>query len=72
MKGNPDTIASQLLSSTVGSMTSNVTVASMRTATAVTVTITADVVRIIPVGTFTITARASAPIERFDPEPVRS
>ena len=52
-------------------MTSNVNVTSTRTGNIVTVTVTAEVVRVIPIGTFTIAATASAPIEQFDPEAAR-
>ena len=68
---NPDTVANQIMTSTVGRLADSTTVTSDRTATAVTVRVTATVIRIVPVGTFTVNARASAPIERFDPEAAR-
>lgn len=68
---NPELFARQQIAATVGSMTSNVNVTSTRTVNIVTVTVTAEVVRVIPIGTFTIAATASAPIEQFDPEAAR-
>jgi hypothetical protein len=54
-----------------GGWTSNVGIASATTGREVTVRVTADVIRVFPLGHFTVAASGSAPIEEFIPQPER-
>jgi hypothetical protein len=55
----------------VGSMSSNLAVAPQVGPRQVTVTVRADVLRVFPFGTFDVAVSASAPVERFVPQPER-
>jgi hypothetical protein len=68
---DPQAVAASLISRSAGSLAGNVSVSVSRSADRVSVTVTADVVRIFPAGTYTVHAHASAPIEAFVPEPAR-
>jgi hypothetical protein len=54
-----------------GSITASVRVAAGGDASHVTVTVSADVLQVFPIGSYSVAASASAPIERFVPEPAR-
>ena len=69
--GDPDAVAGQLMAESAGSMTSGVQVASSVGIDQVTVTVSADVIRVFPLGDFDVSVSASAPIERFVPQPER-
>lgn len=68
--GDPTATAYQLMSS-VGSMSSNVDVAAVVGPQQVTVTVRADVLQVFPIGDFDVAVSASAPVERFVPQPER-
>ena len=69
--GDPEAVARQLIDVSAGSMTSGVRVATSRTTDEITVTVSADVLQVFPIGEFDVTVSASAPIERFIPQPER-
>ena len=69
--GDPGSVAGGLIDGSAGSITSNVSVSAGGDTASVTVTVTADVLRVFPIGSYTVSASASAPIERFVPEPDR-
>jgi hypothetical protein len=64
-------VATSLLTRSAGSLATDVSVTSSQSADRVTVIVTATVVNIFPAGTYTVHARASAPIERFIAQPER-
>ena len=68
--GDPAATARELMAS-VGSMSSNLAVAPQVGPRQVTVTVRADVLRVFPFGTFDVAVSASAPVERFVPQPER-
>ena len=68
--GEPGTTAQQLMAS-VASMSSNVSVIPDVGPEHVTVTVHADVLQVFPIGRFDVTVSASAPVERFVPQPER-
>lgn len=68
--GDPAAVAESLMSS-LGSAASNVTVTVVRGADRVTVTVSADVIQIVPVGDYHVAESASAPLEVFIPEDER-
>jgi uncharacterized membrane protein len=69
--GSPEAIARSLMQRSAGGLTSGVGVSSGGDGEFVTVTVSASVVRIFPIGTYRVTETASAPIERFTPQPER-
>ena len=69
--GDPDSTARALIDDAVGSLTSGVRVAPEVGPDRATVTIEADVLQVFPIGSFDVTVTASAPIERFIPQPER-
>ena len=69
-RGDPGATAQDVMAS-VGSMSSNVSVSSDAGPDAVTVTVRADVLQVFPIGDFDIAVSASAPVERFVPQPER-
>ncbi len=69
--GDPAGIASSLMNGSAGGLTSDVGVSVDGGANAVTVTVNADVISIIPLASFSVSESASAPIEEFTPEPQR-
>ena len=69
--GDPDATARDLIGDAVGSLTTGVRVAPAIGPERVTVTIEADVLQVFPIGSFEVTVSASAPIERFIPQPAR-
>lgn len=68
--GDPAATAHELMAS-VGSMSSNVDVASDVGPQQVTVTVRADVLQVFPIGDFDVAVSASAPVERFVAQPER-
>jgi uncharacterized membrane protein len=69
--GDPGAVAGELVAGSAGALTSNVSVRSSGDAASVTVIVTADVLQVFPIGSYSIEASASAPVERFVPEPER-
>jgi uncharacterized membrane protein len=69
--GDPSAIAGGIVGGSAGSITSNVSVAAGGDSHRMTVTVSADVLQVFPIGSYSVTASASAPIERFIPEPER-
>jgi Flp pilus assembly protein TadG len=69
--GDPDAVANDLIGDAVGSLTSGVRVAPAVGPERATVTLEADVLQVFPIGSFDVTVTASAPIERFVPQPAR-
>jgi uncharacterized membrane protein len=69
--GDPSAVASELVAGSAGALTSNVNVRASGDVASVTVTVTADVLQVFPIGSYSIEASASAPVERFVPEPER-
>lgn len=55
----------------VASMSSNVSIEPVVGAEEVTVTVRADVLQVFPIGDFDVAVSASAPVERFVPQPER-
>jgi hypothetical protein len=68
--GDPAAVAESLMSS-LGSSARNVAVSVTRDAERVTVTVSADVIQIVPIGEYHVSESASAPIEVFIPEDQR-
>lgn len=68
--GDPASVAESLMAS-LGSAASNVTIAVVRDDQRVTVTVSADVIQIVPIGDYHVSESASAPIEAFVPEDER-
>jgi TadE-like protein len=54
-----------------GGWVSDVDIAPMRTAREVRVRVTADVLRVFPLGSYSVEASGAAPIEEFIPQPAR-
>jgi uncharacterized membrane protein len=69
--GDPGSVAGGVVDGSAGSITSNLSVSAGGDAASVTVTVSADVLRVFPIGSYSVSASASAPIERFIPEPER-
>jgi uncharacterized membrane protein len=69
--GDPGSVAGGLLDGIAGSITSDVSVSTRGDAASVTVTVSADVLRVFPIGSYSVDASASAPVERFIPETAR-
>jgi hypothetical protein len=69
--GDPGAVAGGIVSSSAGSITSHVTVSGGGDESQVTVTVSADVLQVFPLGSYSVSASAAAPIERFIPEPDR-
>jgi hypothetical protein len=69
--GDPSTVAHALINESAGSLTSGVQVATSGGPDEVTVTVSAGVLQVFPIGDFDVTVSASAPIERFIPQPER-
>lgn len=69
--GDPAAVAQSLMAS-LGSAARNVSVSVARDAERVTVTVSADVIQIVPVGDYHVSESASAPIEVFIPEDERA
>jgi Flp pilus assembly protein TadG len=69
--GDASGTAHSMMSESVGALTSGVQVSPETTAEAVTVTVSADVLQVFPIGDFEVSVSASAPIERFVPQPER-
>lgn len=68
--GDPAAVAESLMSS-LGSAATNVSVTVTRDSERVTVTVSADVIQIVPIGDYHVSESASAPIEVFIPEDER-
>jgi Flp pilus assembly protein TadG len=68
---DPATVARSLMAS-LGSAATNVSVSVSRDAQRVTVTVSADVIQIVPIGDYHVSESASAPIEVFIPEDERA
>jgi uncharacterized membrane protein len=69
--GDPRSVASGLVDGTAGSITSSVSVSTQGDAASVAVTVAADVLQVFPIGSYSVRASASAPVERFIPETER-
>ncbi|MET0910718.1 MAG: TadE/TadG family type IV pilus assembly protein [Ilumatobacteraceae bacterium] len=69
--GDPEAVAGELMAGSAGSMASGVQVASSVGPEQATVTVSADVLQVFPLGDFHVSVTASAPIERFVPQPER-
>jgi hypothetical protein len=69
--GDPASVAGQLMAEAAGSMASGVQVAADVGVDQATVTVSADVLQVFPIGDFHVTVSASAPVERFVPQPER-
>ncbi len=68
--GDPNATAEELLSS-VASMSSGTEVTPTVGPEQVTVTVHVDVLQVFPIGSFDVSVSASAPVERFIPQPER-
>lgn len=64
-------VAGDLIGSSAGQLATNVGVATSRSTSQVTVTIDVGVLQVFPIGDFDVTVTASAPVERFIPQPER-
>jgi uncharacterized membrane protein len=69
--GDPRGIATGVVNGSAGGITSNVGVTPGGDSDQVTFTVSADVLQVFPFGSYSVEASASAPIERFIPEPER-
>ena len=69
--GDPSGVAHQLMAESAGSLASGVQVSASEGPDEITVTVSADVLQVFPIGDFDITVSASAPVERFIPQPER-
>ena len=69
--GGDSGVAADLIAGSAGRLTTGVGVATSRSASAVTVTVDVRVLRVFPIGDFDVIVTASAPIERFIPQPER-
>ena len=69
-RGDPSEVAGQVLAA-VASMTSGVQVSPAVGPAEVTVIVEADVLQVFPIGDFDVAVSASAPVERFVPQPER-
>jgi Flp pilus assembly protein TadG len=69
--GGDSGVAAELLAGSAGRLTTGVAVATSRTASEVTVTVDVGVLRVFPIGDFDVSVTASAPVERFIPQPER-
>ena len=67
---DPHTIASSLMAS-LGDAAHDVVVSVEDDGEWVTVTVSADVLQVVPVGSFHVSESASAPVEQFEPEDER-
>ena len=63
--GDPGSVAGGVVAGSAGSITSNVSVSAGGDAASVTVTVSADVLGVFPIGSYSASASASAPIQRF-------
>lgn len=68
--GSPG-VANELIGSSAGSLTSSVAVRPRRSTNEVTVSVDVGVLQVFPIGNYDVTVSASAPIERFTPQPDR-
>lgn len=68
--GDPASVAQAVMSS-LGSSARNVSIDVSRDDQRVTVTVSADVIQIVPVGDYHVSESASAPVEVFIPEDER-
>jgi uncharacterized membrane protein len=68
---DPASVATGIVDRSAGGITSNVGVSAAGGAEQVTVTVSADVLQVFPIGSYSVEASASAPVERFIPEPDR-
>ncbi len=68
--GDPQATAASIMAA-VASMSSGVSVAPAIGPERVTVTVRADVLQVFPIGDFDVAVSASAPVERFVPQPER-
>ena len=68
--GDPAAVAQSLMAS-LGSSAQNVSVSVTRDDERVTVTVSADVIQIVPIGDYHVSESASAPVEVFIPEDER-
>jgi uncharacterized membrane protein len=68
---DPRSVAAGIVDGSAGGITANVGVAAGGDTDRVTVTVSADVLQVFPIGSYSVEASASAPIERFIPEPER-
>lgn len=64
-------VANALVASAAGRLATGVGVATSRSASEVTVTVDVGVLQVFPIGRFDVTVTASAPVERFIPQPER-
>ena len=64
-------VATGIVERSAGGITANVGVSAGGDTDRVTVTVSADVLQVFPIGSYSVEASASAPIERFIPEPER-
>ncbi len=68
--GDPAGVASTLMSS-LGSTAHNVSVSVDANDQWITVTVSADVLQVVPIGSYHVSETATAPVERFIPEDER-
>jgi len=64
-------VAGELIGRSAGSLAAGVALGTSRSANEVTVTVDVGVLQIFPIGDFNVSVSASAPIERFIPQPER-
>lgn len=69
--GDPGDVATSVVGSSAGGLTSDVGVSVGHDGEQITVTVTADVTSIIPFASFGVNESAAAPVELFVPEPER-
>jgi TadE-like protein len=69
--GDPRTVVADLMARSAGSLSSDVRISSTSTAQRITVVVHASVIQIFPIGSYSVTATASAPTEGFVPQPAR-
>ena len=68
--GDPETVARDVMAA-VDSMSADLDVSSNEGPERVTVTVRAEVLQVFPIGDFDVAVSASAPVERFVPQPER-
>jgi hypothetical protein len=68
---DPSSVATGIVDRSAGGITANIGVAVGGDIERVTITVSADVLQVFPIGSYSVEASASAPIERFIPEPER-
>jgi Flp pilus assembly protein TadG len=69
--GGDSGVGASLIAGSAGRLAAGVSVATSRSASEVTVTVDVGVLQVFPIGDFDVSVTASAPVERFIPQPER-